>query len=210
MNTYSSRLLKIPAILMACVLLAYFTLCAVFVMKASFTDYACPGATNTPIQWQFPDKINAMSKQNTKQPRYPMLDVQAWQLPNYQDVVFPSRMANVAIHAWYTKVDPRAPVVIVVHGIRPNCKNAYESLLVSGMLAHGGINVLNIDLQNHGDSTKYSNFIGYGQREYLDLLGAYDWLRTQGYSSNQIGLMGLSLGAVTSAIALAKKPAFAV
>tara|TARA_B100001989_G_C24542833_1_gene468707 strand:- start:1371 stop:2375 length:1005 start_codon:yes stop_codon:yes gene_type:complete len=183
------------------ILIIYFGLSGLFVLKASLTDFACPGKDNLPTEWYFPDKIAAKITLE----RYPMLDRTDWQLPSYQTVVFKSKMPNVDISAWYTKIDRRAPVVIVVHGIRPNCKNAYESLLISGMLARGGINVLNIDLQNHGDSSKYSNFIAYGQREYLDLLGAYDWLRSQGFQANQIGLAGLSLGAVTSAIAFSKE-----
>ena len=197
MSSLYSRYLRYITIGCAYTFLIYFGLSAFFVMKSTYTDYACPGKTNRPNEWYFPEKITAN--------RYPMLDRTDWQLPSYQTVVFKSKMPNVDIHAWYTKIDRRAPVVIVVHGIRPNCKNAYESLLVSGMLARGGINVLNIDLQNHGDSSKYSNYIAYGQREYLDLLGAYDWLRAQGYQANQIGLAGLSLGAVTSAIAFSKE-----
>ena len=126
-----------------------------------------------------------------------------WQLPHYQSVYFPSRANNVYISGWYTEVNKSAPTVIVVHGIRPNCKSVFESLLVSGMLAKGGLNVLNIDLQNYGDSSKTSRFIAYGQREYLDILGAFDWLVQSGYRPSQIGIAGLSLGAVTTAIAAA-------
>lgn len=126
-------------------------------------------------------------------------------MPHYQTVSLPSRDPNTTIHAWYTLVDPSAPVVVITHGIHPNCKANYETLLVSAMLTQGGINVLSIDLQNHGKSSKNSLFTTYGQSEHLDLLGAYDWLLTQGFSHNQIGLAGLSLGAVTSAIAFSQE-----
>ena len=183
---------------------SYFLLSTLFIFQAAYTDYSCPGQLNTPTHWQLPSKIatHAIPDSDAK---YNALHIEDWQLPHYQSVHFPSRMAKVDIHAWYTAVNPKAPVVIVVHGIHPNCKNDFESLLISAMLAQGGLNVLNIDLQNYGLSTRNSRFIAFGQREYLDILGSYDWLRQQGYAADQIGVAGLSLGGVTSAIAFSQE-----
>ena len=188
----------------AAIIASYFLLSTVFIYRAAYTDYRCPGLGNTPTNWQFPERITS-KKTSENQPSFPLLNAEDWQLPHYENVTFPSRHPNTTIHAWYTQVNPNAPVVIITHGIHPNCKANYETLLVSAMLVQGGINVLNIDLQNYGQSTKSSHFIDYGQREHLDLRGAYDWLRTQGYQPQQIGLAGLSLGAVTSAIAFSQE-----
>lgn len=182
----------------------YFGLCAIFIYLAAYTNYYCPGGNNIPTNWKFPKHFTEASGKHTT-PKHPMLENGDWQLPTFKAVKFPSRAKNVHISGWYTEVDKSAPVVIVTHGIRPNCKSGYHNLLASAMLAKGHINVLNIDLQNHGDSSKVSRFITYGQKEYLDLLGAYDWLMSEGYQANQIGLMGLSLGAVTSAIAFSQE-----
>ena len=179
---------------------SYFLLSAVFIFISSYTTYHCPGKYNTPSKWSLPKKWT-----NDETIRYPNLDPADWQAPNYQLVQFPSRMPNVKISAWHTLVSEDAATVIIVHGIRPNCKSAYESLLISGMLSKAGFNVLNIDLQNHGDSTRTSRFIAYGQREYLDILGAYDWLVNRGQNPGKIGVVGLSLGAVTTALAAAKE-----
>ncbi|MAV28227.1 MAG: hypothetical protein CMF43_00255 [Legionellales bacterium] len=179
----------------------YFILSAIFIFMSSYTTYRCPGQYNTPSNWSLPERWR--SEDGTS--RYPNLDPSSWQTPNYQLVRFPSRMPNVQISAWHTVINADAPSIIVVHGIRPNCKSVYESLLVSGMLSNAGFNVLNIDLQNYGESTRTSRFIAYGQREYLDVLGAYDWLITQGQKPNKIGIAGLSLGAVTTAIAASKE-----
>ena len=178
----------------------YFLLSATFIYLASYTDHRCPQKHNTPTQWTLPKRLR---KSNDK--LYPLLNESDWQVSHYKTVNFPSRSDKVTISGWYTEINKKAPVVIVVHGIRPNCKSNYESLLISAMLAKGKINVLNIDLQNYGDSSKTSKFISYGQKEYLDILGAYDWLRSNGYQSQQIGVAGLSLGAVTGAIAFSQE-----
>lgn len=182
----------------------YFGLCAIFIFLAAYTTYYCPGGSNIPTKWQLPKHFTEATDKHTA-PKYPMLENDDWQLPSFKTVKFPSRSKNVQISGWYTEVDKNAPVVIVTHGIKPNCKSAYPSLLASGMLVKGNLNVLSIDLQNYGESSKVSRFITYGQKEYLDVLGAYDWLKSQGYQANQIGLMGLSLGAVTSAIAFSQE-----
>jgi dipeptidyl aminopeptidase/acylaminoacyl peptidase len=199
-----TQTLKRCAIAVAATMVFYFLLSAIFIYLAAYTDYRCPGLGNTPTNWQLPERItNKITDEN--QPRFPLLDATNWQLPHYENVTFPSRHPNTTIHAWYTQINPNAPVVIITHGIHPNCKANYETLLVSAMLTQGGINALNVDLQNYGQSTKTGHFIDYGQREHLDLLGAYDWLVTQGYQPQQIGLAGLSLGAVTSAIAFSQE-----
>ncbi len=186
---------------LVCTVFAYLALSWVFIYISAHTNYRCPSTFNTPSNWQLPDRYRNKESGTDKT----IAQAKDWQLPHYQSVYFPSRAKNVYISGWYTEINKSAPTVIVVHGIRPNCKSVFESLLVSGMLAKGGLNVLNIDLQNYGDSSKTSRFIAYGQREYLDILGAFDWLVQSGYRPSQIGIAGLSLGAVTTAIAAASE-----
>lgn len=188
------------------IVLLYILLCTIFIFKAAYTNHDCLLTyPNTPKKWKSEFKSPEFNINNTTVTL--SYDQEKWYIPNYKTVKFPSRAKDTTIEGWYIEVDPKAPVVIVSHGIRPNCKAASEPLMLSAMLAKSNINVLSIDLQNYGNSSHNSNFIRYGQTEYLDILGAYDWLKNKKhYNSNQIGIAGISLGAVTSAIAFSKEP----
>ena len=196
--------LKIAIRTVAFLVLFYFLLCLVFVFKVSYTDHQC-GITspNTPNDWSYtPPKKSALREAGILE-----YDTKKWHTPRYQQVYFPSRKSSVLISAWYTEIDPKAPVIIITHGIKPNCKAHSEPLLASALLSQAGMNVLNIDLQNYGDSTHVDSFIRLGQHEYLDILGAFDWLvNERGFDPGRIGLVGLSMGAVTSAIAFSQEP----
>jgi fermentation-respiration switch protein FrsA (DUF1100 family) len=45
-----------------------------------------------------------------------------------------------------------------------------------------------------------------GVSEYKDVLGAFDWLRQQGYAAEHIGVLGVSMGASTSINAFGEEP----
>jgi dipeptidyl aminopeptidase/acylaminoacyl peptidase len=75
------------------------------------------------------------------------------------------------------------------------------------MLGRGGFSVLVIDLRDHGDSTLEDGRFAGGTEEYLDVLGAWDWLqRDRGVPAARIGLLGISLGAATTLIAAGEEP----
>jgi dipeptidyl aminopeptidase/acylaminoacyl peptidase len=75
------------------------------------------------------------------------------------------------------------------------------------MLHRNGFNVLLFDLRDQGFSTIEDGRTAIGNEEYLDLLGAWDWLReTRGIAPERIGLYGTSLGAATTLIAFAEEP----
>ena len=74
------------------------------------------------------------------------------------------------------EVDPEAPVVILTHGMPSNGNCKPEMLLMQAFLAEGGINSLSFSLRNYGHSDQVSDYIAVGQVEYVDILGAYDWL----------------------------------
>jgi dipeptidyl aminopeptidase/acylaminoacyl peptidase len=78
------------------------------------------------------------------------------------------------------------------------------------MLHRNGFSVLLIDLRNHGRSGVTNGHAGFGVTEYRDVLGAWDWLiMERGFSPESIGLYGVSMGAVTSLIAMAVEPGIA-
>lgn len=123
-----------------------------------------------------------------------------------QDVRFPSRTPGIEIAAWWIpSADETAPAVVVVHGHNA-CRRDPAVLLPAGMLARNGYSVLLIDLRDHGDSTLEDGRYAGGTEEYLDVLGAWDWVRAQGVAADRIGLLGISLGAATVLIAAGEEP----
>ncbi len=196
--------LRVAAKAILSALLLYTFLCLIFIYKVAYTDHQCGiSYPNTPANWSLTPSPNS-SLYKAGAPEY---DTRKWRTNDYQTVTFPSRFPGATIHAWYSEYDVKAPYIIITHGIKPNCKAHSEPLMVMALLHQSGFNVLSIDLQNYGESTHLDPFIRLGQREYLDVLGAFDWLvEAKKVPSERIGLVGLSLGAVTSAIAFSKEP----
>jgi uncharacterized protein len=126
-----------------------------------------------------------------------------------EDVAFPARGDPVTIRAWFAP--PRStggPVVVIVHGY-DSCRRDWNVLLPAGMLHSAGFGVLLLDLRNHGDSDPDDGRWAGGSKEYRDVLGAWDWLRSRGYDAHAIGLFGVSMGAATATIATGEEPAVA-
>jgi uncharacterized protein len=137
---------------------------------------------------------------------FPDFDTSPFEMPVYESVRLPSRTAGVEVAAWYIPGEADAPGVVVTHGLR-GCTCEANMLVPAGMLHRNGFNVLMIDLRNHGQSTVTTGHAAFGSTEYLDVLGAWDWLtREKGVPPERIGLFGGSMGAATSLIALAQEP----
>jgi dipeptidyl aminopeptidase/acylaminoacyl peptidase len=149
-------------------------------------------ASNTPEAFEVPDSYT--------------LDTTPWAMPPPIDVRLPSRDPRIEIAAWWlpaaaSESGGPAPAVIVVHGFTA-CRHDHAVLLPAGMLHRNGFSVLLIDLRDHGDSTREDGRFAGGTDEYRDVLGAWDWLRTeQGIEPSRIGLLGISLGAATVLLA---------
>jgi dipeptidyl aminopeptidase/acylaminoacyl peptidase len=75
------------------------------------------------------------------------------------------------------------------------------------MLHRNGFSVLMIDMRDQGDSDIEDGRFAGGTEEYRDVLGAWDWLVGRGIPASRIGVLGESLGASTSLIAMAEEPA---
>jgi uncharacterized protein len=127
-------------------------------------------------------------------------------MPRYELVRFPSRQAGINIAGWYVEGKPDAPAVILVHG-KFGCKQAQDILLPAGMLARNGFHVLMIDLRDVGDSDADDGRSSIGNEEYLDVLGAYDWLAGQkGFPPGRVGLFANSLGGASAVYAFSEEP----
>jgi dipeptidyl aminopeptidase/acylaminoacyl peptidase len=133
-------------------------------------------------------------------------DTSPYQMPAPEAVRFPSRDPAITISGWWIPAGTDAPAVVVVHG-HTACKRDPTVLLAAGMLHRAGISALLIDLRDHGDSTVEDGRYAGGTEEYRDVLGAWDWLRTErSIAADRIGLLGGSLGAATVMIASGEEP----
>lgn len=136
-------------------------------------------------------------------------DLSPFFVPDYETVRFPARQADLQISGWYVAGEPDAPAIIVVDGLG-GCKYAQATLVPAGILARDGFSVLMIDLRNTGDSDLDDGFSGIGNKEYQDVLGAWDWLITEkGFDAAQIGILGNSLGAAAVMFAFQHEPRIA-
>lgn len=137
---------------------------------------------------------------------WPEFDMSPFFMADYEEVRFPSRETNFDIAGWYVRGEPDKPAVILLDGIG-GCKNAQAALVPAGMLARNGFNVLLIDLHETGDSAIDDGYSTIGNDEYLDVLGAWDWLReVHGFDEARIGIAANSLGAATSFYAFVEEP----
>ncbi len=137
---------------------------------------------------------------------YADFDASPYQMSSYEEVSFPSGQAGINLSGWYIEVDPSAPAVVVTHGLGASKKDA-NLLIPAGMLARNGFNILIYDLRNHGQSDHDNGRTSIGNKEYQDVLGAWDWLiKVKGYSPERIGLYGVSLGGGTTLDAFGEEP----
>lgn len=117
---------------------------------------------------------------------------------NYSEVSLPAAEDNLTIRGWFIK-GWRPAAVIIVHGKDGNRSGMLDW---AAPLAEDGFNILLIDMRGHGQSGGGQH--SFGQYEQRDILGAVNYLKNQGYSSDQIGLMAVSLGAATGIIAMSR------
>ncbi len=197
-----SRRRALLAALILLPLVAYVGASAVVWDKLTSVPDQCGGrwATNTPEAFEVPDAY--------------VLDTRPWAMPKPIEVRLPSRDPGIEIAAWWLPASTHesaapAPAVIVVHGFTA-CRRDHAVLLPAGMLHRNGFSVLLIDLRDHGDSTREDGRFAGGTDEYRDVLGAWDWLRSeQGIAPASIGLVGISLGAATVLLAAGREPGVA-
>ena len=118
----------------------------------------------------------------------------------FEEVEFISRRGDVNLSGWNIPVDAQSPTLIFVHGISSN-RTGDEAMDLTARLVGRGFSVLMFDLRAHGSSE--GDKISGGDHERQDVLGAFDFLLGRGISPDRIGVLGLSMGAGTSVLALA-------
>jgi hypothetical protein len=136
------------------------------------------------------------------------LDPAPYLMPAFEDVTFRSRDEHgYRLHAWWVPAaSPTAPAIILVHG-QSSCRRDPVLLLPAGMLHRNGFSVLLVDLRDHGDSQVEDGSYANGTEEYLDVLGAWDWLTVdRDIPRERVGVLGESLGAAVATIAAGEEP----
>jgi dipeptidyl aminopeptidase/acylaminoacyl peptidase len=135
------------------------------------------------------------------------LDTSPYLMPKYDEVQIVSRDPRIALSGWYVPgaLGTSGPAVVVVHGLS-SCKREEGVLLPAGMLHRHGFSVLLVDLRDHGESAFEDGRYAGGTEEYLDVLGAWDWLQRRGHPAERIGLLGRSMGAASVLIAAGEEP----
>lgn len=120
-------------------------------------------------------------------------------LGNPLEVRFPSRSGGVPLAGWFFPGGSRT--VMLVHGLDGN--RAVPSILNTiPFYRQLGWSVLAFDLRGHGESGAAR--LGLGLWEKGDVLGAMDFLTSQGIPPAQVLLQGWSLGAVAVMLAAAE------
>ena len=160
--------------------------------------------SNTPTNWTVDDNWESFEPWADSEQRISMrkdFNATPWQFNSYETINFTSR-DGINLEGWYVEVNSSSPVVIFVHGGYENGKCKPEILLSASYLSKNNINVFMIDLRNHGHSEVVSDYFYLGQKEYLDVLGAYDWLvEDKSYNPQSIGIVSISTYALASTLA---------
>ena len=121
----------------------------------------------------------------------------------YEEVEFTSRGDAITLDGWYLPGDNGKPTIIFVHGIG-SMRSGDNATEIAYHLVGQGFNVLLFDLRAHGSSG--GDYVSAGYFEQKDVLGAIDFLLKRGVTTDDIGVIGFSMGAGTSILALVEEP----
>ncbi len=187
---------------------------AILVPVVAVVAYACvsfvvyDGVGKAPRACWPADRAN--TPDNFKVPaKYDQALARANLMPVPQDVTFRSRdpqIPDAKLAAWWIPAESAgAPAVILVHGIQ-SCRREAAVLVLAGMLHRHGFSVFMMDLRDHGDSEGDDARFAGGSEEHMDVLGGWDWIRSQGVPAERIGLLGLSFGSVNTVVAGGQEP----
>jgi fermentation-respiration switch protein FrsA (DUF1100 family) len=124
---------------------------------------------------------------------------------HWSDVSFMSRGDGLELKGWLFRPEtPNGRSVIMVHGLKQNRVDMnYASDKVAHDLVTHGYAVLLFDLRACGDSegTRFT----LANREYLDVLGAYDFMKADGgrtpFAPARMTVLGDSMGAASTLLA---------
>jgi fermentation-respiration switch protein FrsA (DUF1100 family) len=121
----------------------------------------------------------------------------------YEDVSFPSLDKELTLRGWFLPVPGSERVIIMVHGNGYHRADPEIGMLdIAAHLVDRNFNVLMFDLRGYGESD--GNMVSGGYHEKKDVEGAVSYLKGRGF--DRIGVLGFSLGAVSTLMAAAEDP----
>ncbi len=119
----------------------------------------------------------------------------------YENVTFPSLDEKLTLHGWLLPGTKDGTIIIMVHGNGYNRNDPSIGMLdIAGQLVNRGYSVLMFDLRGYGESD--GSTVSGGYFEKRDVQGAVNYAKKLGYE--RIGVLGFSLGAVSSLLAAAE------
>jgi pimeloyl-ACP methyl ester carboxylesterase len=116
---------------------------------------------------------------------------------DYEDASFSSREDNVMLKGWYLPADGDYAIIIVNGGFQPRLDDTVNTLPLARDLVAEGYNVLLFDLRGRGESEGEGRSLSNIER---DIGGAFDYLITEGYTSERIYIIGFCSGAASACI----------
>jgi uncharacterized protein len=116
----------------------------------------------------------------------------------YQDVSFSSAYSDkLTLRGWWLPNPASKRALVVVHGWN---QNRTEMLSMSNQLWQRGFSLLFFDQRGEGASDGERYF--YGQYESWDVVGAFNFIKSQGFLPENIGIMARSMGGAASLLAM--------
>jgi pimeloyl-ACP methyl ester carboxylesterase len=113
------------------------------------------------------------------------------------DVSFPSRDTSTTLQGWFLPGDADKVILIVHGGFEPRLDANVDTLNLTHDLVEKGFSVLLFDLRGRGKSAGTGlSLLTNGQ----DIGGAVDYLKSTGYTAQNIDIIGFCSGAASTAI----------
>ena len=125
-------------------------------------------------------------------------DLSQWYLKHkkYESIIIKNKEDGIDISSWWIPSDEESEkrTVIIVHGINGS-KKQFNQLIPANIIANSGLNVLMIDVRNHGESSCPDGWHFAGIKEWKDVDAAIEYLiDKKGVPESKIGIHAVSGG----------------
>lgn len=126
-----------------------------------------------------------------------------------QDVKIPAA-DGLELAGWFIPSTAGDKALILVHGHNSSRSHEFGGKFpeFAAAMHRRGFSVLMIDMRGHGQSA--DAYCTFGLTERQDVVGAFNWLKQQGYQPSKIGVLGVSLGGAAVIGAAAENPEIGV
>lgn len=123
---------------------------------------------------------------------------------NPESISFPSAQDGLLLKGWYfASPTPSDRTIVMAHGYAGNRTEGTNGLKVASALLPKGFNIVMFDFRSSGQSP--DDAVTLGLRERWDEVGAVRYAQSRG--AQHVGVIGFSMGAHTSIMAMAEDKA---